>query len=191
VLTAAFLDDPLMRYLFTPSSTPYEECVRALMADAAGYRLAIGFPVLAVREHDGSLGAVCGVSPPGGVPPTPEVRAFDDRFRACVGPASSARYDEYARVAATNEPTAPHHYVGVLGTRADRRGRGYGRTLLDAAHQLAVADPTSTGVWLDTASPGNVRFYEQSGYEVRAANQLGNGSATIWGLFRMVDRRPT
>jgi len=95
-----------------------------------------------------------------------------------------AVYDE---IADKTMPTAPHYYLGVIGVDPAWHGQGVGARLINAFCDLSAADPLSCGVFLETANPSNVRFYERAGFAVTGQGRLGG--ATLWCLF--LDQAPT
>jgi GNAT superfamily N-acetyltransferase len=186
VLTAAFLTDPLMLFLSGDSSAGHEVCTAALMRLSITYRLHLGWPALGIRGNDGRLEGVIGMSVPG---PTPKSVAFDalnNWYHDVIGPNAVARYAQYAEASQIAEPEVPHHYVGVIAVRPDLQGKGHGRRLLAAARDVALADPASHGIWLDTSTTKNVAFYQGSGYDVLAETPLGN--TTVWGMYHSLNR---
>lgn len=72
------------------------------------------------------------------------------------------------RILERYHPPKPHHYLIFLGVHPDFQGKGYARTLLDALHACSEADPLSIGVYLETANPQNVAFYQYFGYHLTA-----------------------
>jgi ribosomal protein S18 acetylase RimI-like enzyme len=186
LLTAAFLSDPLMSYLSGDSPAGHEVCTAALMRLSITYRLHLGWPALGIRGSDGRLEGVIGMSAPGPTPDSPVVDALNSWYRETIGPDAVARYAEYGRTAHIGEPEEPHHYVGVIAVRPGLQGKGHGRRLLTAARHIALADPASHGIWLDTSTTKNVAFYQGSGYEVRAESVLGD--TKVWGLYHSLDR---
>lgn len=58
----------------------------------------------------------------------------------------------------------PHWYVMVLGVHPDHCGKGYGKTLLEPVMKNAEAN--GEPVYLETAQPKNVSFYEKLGFRV-------------------------
>jgi ribosomal protein S18 acetylase RimI-like enzyme len=96
-----------------------------------------------------------------------------------------ARYDE---IAERGIPAVPHYYLGVIGIDPAKHGLGIGSKLLTSFCDLSASDELSGGVYLETANPANVRFYERAGFEV--TSQGGLGSASVWCMFQR-HRRPT
>jgi len=77
----------------------------------------------------------------------------------------------------------PHHHLNMIGVRRAQLHRGLARTLLEAIHAAAGADPESTGVSLTTERADNLKFYERFGYSV-AGHARVDPELETWGLFR-------
>lgn len=73
--------------------------------------------------------------------------------------------DKVSRRAA---PAALHHTLIAVGVSATCQGRGYGRALVNAVLERAVADPCSEGVRLETENPVNVEHYTRWGFHLLA-----------------------
>ena len=58
--------------------------------------------------------------------------------------------------------------------------------LLSGFCKLSLADPSSSGVYLETANPDNLPFYERHGLARRGTGQLG--TTCVWCLFHAHDR---
>lgn len=71
------------------------------------------------------------------------------------------------RILERHHPPEPHYYLLHLGVHPNFQGRGYARTLLDALHARSEAHPRSIGVYLETANPQNLAFYNYFGYHLK------------------------
>jgi GNAT superfamily N-acetyltransferase len=60
-------------------------------------------------------------------------------------------------------PDEPHWYLGLLGTRPDRQGRGLGAAVL--APVLERCDTEGVPAYLESSNPRNVPFYARLGFE--------------------------
>jgi GNAT superfamily N-acetyltransferase len=178
VLTAAFADDLLMKYLFHGDRAGIAE----LTGFSCAYRFAVGWPVLGLRLSDGALGGVAGFSLPGLRPDPAAFDAVEEVFRTSIDPAAWERYKAYAAASPIGAPAGPCHYLGIIGVLPELKGTGCGRTLIEAVHDAAAVDPMSAGVWLDTEVPANVAWYERRGYRLQAVNRLGDIAVSV--MFR-------
>lgn len=175
VLSDAFGADPLMHYLFDgdPMGTA------SLAGYACAWRLAVGWPVLGVRAEDGALLGVASLSCPGESPLQAASDAAEQVFRESVTPEAWQRYLAYVDASSIGVPPGRCHYLGMIGVASSVRGQGVGKVLIDAVHALSEEDEESTGVWLDTERPENVRWYERQGYRILAVNPLGPLAVTL------------
>jgi GNAT superfamily N-acetyltransferase len=78
--------------------------------------------------------------------------------------------------------SAPHWYLGYLGTRRDRQGQGLGTQMLREV--LAGLDTEGVPAYLESSSERNLPLYERNGFRVVGELQaLGHGP-TIWRMWR-------
>jgi GNAT superfamily N-acetyltransferase len=78
--------------------------------------------------------------------------------------------------------SAPHWYLGYLGTRRGRQGQGLGSQLLREV--LAGADTAGVPAYLESSSERNLSLYERNGFRVVGELQaLGHGP-TLWRMWR-------
>ena len=179
-LADAFHDYPVMRFVIGDAGAAYRDRLEHLVAYFADSRLARGWPVLGVVERDELL-AVALVNPPESAPSPPELKQRYEGLCETLGEAAVARFDAFADSETPFVPEDPHHYLGMIGVRAEHQGRGLARLLLDAAHVMSAAHPESTGVRLTTELPGNVALYEYFGY--RVLGQARVGEMTSWNML--------
>jgi ribosomal protein S18 acetylase RimI-like enzyme len=177
-LATAFAQDPLTGYLFG-AGPDHRERVTRFFSLLMAARVALGMPALIARDAKGIAGAVMGYTT---APPAwpDDIAAAWDRFVADV-PGLDARLARYDAIAERCKPTVPHYYLGVIGADPARQGQGIGTQLIRAFCARSAADPASSGVYLETANPANVHFYERAGFEVTGRDALGK--ATLWCLF--------
>lgn len=179
-LVGAFATDPLIGFLFKESrerEAHVGEFFRILLL----VRVALGMPALCVGTNGQVLGGVMGYDT---TRPTwePSHMARWNRLME-TAPALQNRLAEYEALADRFMPSLPHYYLGVIGVRPEGQGRGLGGQLLTAFCDMSVADPSSAGVYLETASEASLRFYLRNGFEVRGEGTLGQ-RAPLWCVFR-------
>jgi ribosomal protein S18 acetylase RimI-like enzyme len=177
-LATAFADDPITGFLLE-AGPAYPPRLTRFFSLLLGARIALGMPVLVARGPAGVAGAAMGYST--APPPWPSDLAHEWRCFEQATPGLTDRMSVYDAIAERYKPSVPHHYLGVIGLDPDLQGRGLGRQLLASFCALSAADPLSGGVYLETAKPSNVRFYERAGFAVTGQGQLG--SATLWCMF--------
>ena len=177
-LTKAFADDPITGFLLQ-TGPRYQERVTWFFTLLMGARLALDMPVLIARDAAGIHGAAMGYTT--ARPEWPK-RFADEwgRFEHAI-PGLNERMALYDEIADNSKPAVPHYYLGVLGLDPALHGRGIGMQLLKAFCERSAADPLSAGVYLETANPANVGFYERAGFEQTGRGSLGD--ATLWCMF--------
>jgi len=162
VVTAAFADDPVMRWTFEPADDP-----------AAG-RAAL-FELL-VEDYFwlGHLHVVAGT---GGVvgaalwaPPDRDALVREDRVAELLDRLGPHLGDElWPRMGELQRmhdfrPAEPHHYLGILAVDPAHQGRGHGAALLAPA--LAECDRMGLLAHLESSNERNVSLYLRHGFEV-------------------------
>lgn len=85
-------------------------------------------------------------------------------------------------------PREPHYYLQVLGVDPVKQGRGQGRALLEP--MLAKADRQQVPVYLETAEPDNLGYYQRFGFEVRQELDLPSGAPHLWTMLRPPSVQP-
>ncbi len=181
VLCDAFHDYPVMHYVLGESGD-YDHRLRMLSGFFVFARTFRNDPILAVRDGDRVVGVATVVLPDAGEAPA----AFLERREAVwkeIGAAELARYEAFGAATKPFAIDRPHHHLSMIGVRHSHAGRGLGRVLLDAVHELAESDPASHGVSLTTELEKNVSLYTHFGYELVGHSRVGNELQT-WGFFR-------
>ncbi|MEU7843484.1 GNAT family N-acetyltransferase [Micromonospora sp. NPDC049114] len=156
-LVAAFVKDPILRFLF-PDEETYPRHAATFFGD-----------LFDKRVHRSSIwmtggGASVAIWEPPAEPSTGSPAAGH-------GSPAEARYpaDVRARVQGYDEavhaalPTYPFWYLGVLGTHPHSAGRGWGRAVMRAGLARAAAD--GLPAILETSNPANVELYRRAGWE--------------------------
>ncbi len=180
-LCAAFVDYPVMRHVLADSGADYDDHLRALVGFFFNKRLVRDWPLLGVRA-DGELAAAALISEPGSHPAPPEVERLRADLAATIGDAAWQRLEHYERESDLDAPAEPHYLLGVIGVRPANQGRGLARILLEELVKMSERHPGSTGVCLNTESPGNVSFYEHMGYHVVGHRTISD--LETWCMFR-------
>lgn len=186
-LVAAFADDPITGFLLQ-AGAGYPQRLRQFFSLLMRARLALGMPVLLARDATGLLGAAMGYTTARLDWPT-DIAADWERFEQAT-PALTERIAVYDQITTRCQPAAPHYYLGVIGVHPHRHGRGIGMQLLEAFCAQSAADGASSGVYLETANPANVGFYERAGFVQTGRGSL-DGATTLWCMYRAQPPRPT
>ena len=182
VLADAFTGYPVMTYVLGADRADPDRLHR-LIHLFVFRRIRLGGPMWGVRSDDGRLIGAAVMTLPREPEPSPEVPAERDRVWTALGEDCRLRHDAYGAVAKTVLISEPHHHLNMIGVRRANHGQGLARPLLEAAIQLASADPDSAGLTLTTETAKNVRLYEHFGFHVVGTARVSTEFET-WGLFR-------
>ena len=183
-LATAFGRDPITGYLLQTGSG-YRERVSQFFSILMRARLALDMPVFVARGDAGISGAAMGYSTARPEWPS-KLNEEWERFEKAV-PGMPERMSVYDEVVAKYKPSAPHYYLGVIGTHPDSHGLGIGTQLIKRFCEASAGDPLSSGVYLETAQASNLRFYERAGFSETGRGMLG--SSTLWCMYLSHHRR--
>jgi ribosomal protein S18 acetylase RimI-like enzyme len=177
-LATAFANDPITGFLLQANRANQDRVTRffSLLMRA---RIALNMPVLVARDEAGVCGAAMGNATV--VPSWPSEFEAEWESLDTLAPGFNARAAIYDEIAEKYKPQVPHYYLGVIGTRPNIQGAGVGKQLLRSFCTLSASDQLSSGVYLETANPTNVKFYERAGFEVTGQGKLGG--STLWCMF--------
>lgn len=134
----------------------------------AGYSLqkAVNQPLLSVAK-DAQVAGVAVIQEPETCFPLWTQMQWLLQVSFGVSPFVAWRLWQNMRILERYHPLEPHYYLVFLGVHPQFQGKGYARALLDAVHARSEAHPISTGVYLETANPRNVPFYQYFGYDLK------------------------
>lgn len=177
-LADAFAQDPITGFLLQPGSG-YRERVTQFFSLLMRARIALGMPVLIARDSEGIHGAVMGYSTVHPSWPSDVTEEWDRFEKASTG--MTERMAVYEGIAAQFKPAAPHYYLGVIGTDPRMHGRGIGMQLIRSFCDASANDPSSRGVYLETAKKSNLAFYERAGFIETGRGAIGNH--TLWCMY--------
>jgi len=152
-MVAAFVKDPVLRYLF-PDEVTYPRYAAAFFGYLFDKR--VRKQTIWTIER----GASTAIWEP---PPSGDEHAGDTlSAHLPAGPLARLRaYDEAVHAAL---PGAPFWYLGVLATHPASAGRGWGRAVMKAGLRRAAAD--GLPAVLETSNPDNVELYRRAGWQV-------------------------
>ena len=183
-VATAFAQDPITGFLLQ-TGQGYRERVTQFFSLLMRARIALKMPVFVARGAQGIDGATMGYSTVRSEWPVDLTEEWV-RFENSI-PGVTDRMAIYDEVAKKFKPSAPHYYLGVIGTDPSSQGSGIGTQLLKAFCEVSASDPLSSGVYLETAQPSNLRFYERAGFTETGRGNLGD--ATLWCMFLPHERR--
>lgn len=175
ILTRAFHDDPVQRYLF-PEERVYERRGRANFELVVRRSLEVGVGYVGAGIEGASLWIAPGAD-------------FVDGWRGLVFALRSLRVMRgrlqrslrFIALLARHHPHEPHWYLPILGTDPAHQRCGFGSALL--APMLARADREGLPVYLESSKPQNVPFYQRHGFEVVRSVRI-EGGPEIWPMLR-------
>ena len=183
-LATAFAQDRITGFLLQ-AGQGYRERVTQFFSLLMRARIELEMPVFVARGPHGIAGASMGYSTVRSEWPVDLTEAWA-RFENAI-PGLTHRMAIYDEVANNFKPSAPHYYLGVIGTDPTLQGSGIGTKLLKSFCEVSASDPLSSGVYLETAQESNLRFYERAGFVETGRGNLGD--ATLWCMFLPHDRR--
>ena len=181
VLCESFFDYPVMRWVLG-SGDGYSRRVECLMTFFTMARVLRDEKLLGIRGSNG-LTAAALIAYPGARQSPDELGALRERLWEELGAEARARYESFGAATAAFDIEESHIHLSMIGTVISARGRGLGRLLMDAVHDLSAADARSTGVTLTTEVEANVALYQHLGYELIGRAKVGS-ALTTWGFFR-------
>jgi ribosomal protein S18 acetylase RimI-like enzyme len=172
VLTRAFDDDPVFRYLYPTARRRRWACrgfLQAIVRD--------GFPFGEVwaAVDDGAIVGAGGWLPEGAYPPS-------RRRQALLTPHTFRDGLRYLTETEKLHPKGPHWYLAVIGVEPERQGEGLGGKLLAAV--LGRLDETGVPGYLETSTEGNVAWYRHHGFEVQHEVRPVVDGPPIWTMWR-------
>lgn len=162
IFTLAFVDDPMLRWIFADGS--------AYLKNLGPAQMALGGRALA-HETGHVLDDFSAASfwlPPGvGI----DEEAMGALIESAVPAEKQADLAGVAEQMGHYHPHEPHWYLAVLGVDVSRQGRGLGSILMK--HALARVDADGLPAYLESSNPRNIPFYERHGFEVIGRIQSG------------------
>lgn len=180
VLARAFVDDPVMTWLFPVRRTRERRLMRLFWTVTRFHHLGNGAVEVAGRPS--GIGAAALWDPPGrwshsGPSEVAMIPAMIWTFggRLCFGRAMGETIHQH-------HPTEPHWYLSVIGSDPEVRGGGFGQALLHS--RLDRCDAEYAPAYLESSNPDNVPYYQRFGFEVTGEIRLPRGGPTVWAMWR-------
>ncbi|MRH89804.1 GNAT family N-acetyltransferase [Nocardia sp. SYP-A9097] len=160
VLGRALADDPLMPWLYPKIKSRAAKAQRGFESQAwLAYSLSNGIEVAV----DGA-GVVAGCALWFGSHQVANMTVTDHVRSWRLNGWRSRPPTLYSQMHSAAQIAEHHWHLNAIGTRADMRGRGFGRDLVESG--LARCHADGLPAHLETTAPENVSFYEQFGFEV-------------------------
>jgi ribosomal protein S18 acetylase RimI-like enzyme len=180
-LTNAFMDDPLQRYVFPNDATRQSRSIPHFKA-VLRYGILFG-EVYTTSEHGGAVVWL----KPGETLVTPEKAEKSGlaSLPAAIGDAEFTRFIsvlDFADQFHKQDMPTPHWYTMVIGVDPAFQGKGYGSSLLSPI--LKEAENTNTPVYLETAQPKNISFYQHMGFKLIREVEEPTSEVKIWTFIK-------
>ena len=181
VMARAFLHEPLYEFIL-PDAATRGDLIALDMGNIIRYGVLFG------EVHTTSDLTGCAVwLLPGETDFTEErgAQANMQEFAKQIGAEAVKRLDLYTTASeAAHKRIMPgaHWYLVTIGVDPGFQGQGIGSALISAV--LARADESQHPVFLETSTPGNVRFYEKRGFTVCCEESLPSDGPTVWYMVR-------
>ncbi|WP_066367113.1 GNAT family N-acetyltransferase [Herbidospora mongoliensis] len=161
VLTEAFTEDPIVRWLFPEPDQRAERL-------AGFYRTLLTHPAAEVYLA-GDEGASVWLTMTAGPPPHED---HSDTRLSALARALDARHPDHE----------PHLYLACMGVISGRQGAGLGSALL--RHRLERADPDGLPAYLEASSPRSRDLYRRHGFEEHGPPVRVADSPLLWPMWR-------
>ena len=171
-LTAAFADDPAVRWMY-PDDDQYRRSFPGFAAAFGGRAFAAGTAHIA----EGFAGAALWLAP--GTEPDEEA-LIGHIERTAAGTERDALFAVFEEMGGYH-PEMPHWYLPLIGVAPAHQGRGVGSALLH--HALAAADRDGMPAYLESSNARNVPLYQRHGFALLGTIQHGS-SPPIFPMLR-------
>lgn len=182
VLCDSFYDYPVMRHVIGAAGDEYDQRLQTLIGFFVAARYSRGEPVLAVSDAGKAVAVAILTSPVQRAAP-PRLAEHREAVWEELGAAARRRYEAMGESWQEFAVAEPHYHLTMIGVHRSYAGRGLGRLLLDAVHEMSRRDPRSTGVSLTTEVAGNVELYLHFGYDLAGHVKAADAPDT-WVFFR-------
>jgi GNAT superfamily N-acetyltransferase len=172
-LTAAFEHDPLWSWAF-PDPKDLEVWWRFHIRSALRYPW-----VLIAGDYEAASLWI----PPGRIELTEEEEEMvEPLLRDLIAARAPDVLEVLDRFDASHPGDEPHHYLSLLGTHPDHRGKGLGMQLL--AESLERIDAEHMPSYLESSNPGNDARYEGVGFRRIGEFSTPDGSRVVGTMWR-------
>ena len=182
VLSDAFFDYPVMRFVIGETGSGYAQRLRTLIHFFTTARFLRNDLVMGVTA-EGRIVAVANINRPGERESPPRLSELREQVWRELGDDARSRYEAYGEAAGKFVVVQPHYHLGMIGVRRASAGQGLGRRLLDALHERSEHDVESRGVTLNTEDPKNVPLYQHFGYRVIGHERV-SAELQTWAFYR-------
>jgi ribosomal protein S18 acetylase RimI-like enzyme len=171
VLGRAFVTEPMMRWPFGVHGD-----VAARFTRVFEYFLPDLIELGAVSEAGDGLGAAVWI-PPEKADAWDEAQAGGTRMHDLTDD-GGRRYDRFWDWVESRMPTEAVCHLDSIGVAPEAQGRGVGSALMAAG--LSQARAKTLPVFLETATPENVPYYERFGFRIVDDADAPDGGPHVW-----------
>ncbi|MCR6107406.1 GNAT family N-acetyltransferase [Salipaludibacillus agaradhaerens] len=184
LLGTAFSNDPLFTYLFGSHS---KADITKFFHFVLTYQQIKKQLIIGKKENDLLQGLAC-VEKPQATKTIKSVLIQIKLFLLILQLAFQVKWkafkkiNHYMKMISARRPAERHHYLVCIGVNHKEQGKGVGKCLLDAIHEIVDHDPLTTGIALDTENEDNIAFYRSFGYQLISEDRLGE--IMIYTMFR-------
>lgn len=183
LFTHAYVDDPLMRWIFPDDATRLESVAAWLGVYVERYLTSTGAAPRArvVADGDAVVAAALWRWPDDNLDLPGMLPTVGGLLGALIGPDHTGTVAAGMSAARELRPTTPHAYLHFLAVDVAQRGRGVARSLVEDGVSRAAADGLPTV--LETTRSENVTVYRCLGFDVLGETALGEGPV-LWTMGR-------
>lgn len=172
IFTLAFVDDPMLRWIFADGSA-YLKHLGAAQLGLGGRALEHGTAHVLDDFSAASFWLPPGVGP--------DEEALGALIERTVPANRQADLGGVVEQMGQYHPHEPHWYLAVLGVDVSRQGKGLGSALMK--HALQRVDAERLPAYLESSNPRNIAFYERHGFEAVGRIQAGT-SPVVTSMLR-------
>lgn len=178
VLTASFLADPVMSWVFDEVDREQRLAAMWQLIGGAGY-----IPVGASTV----LPAEAGVATAAALWMPPGIKLGDEFWAEHAAPffeaigSAAERLGQLSEAMSTHHPGDDHWYLLAIGVDPVMQGGGLGSLMLQ--HTLEIIDERAEPAYLEATSRRSRVLYERNGFEV-ISEFSAPGGPSLWGMWR-------
>ena len=176
VLARAFADDPAMAFLF-PDADRRAKRLPLLFASLFDGDAAGGMRLITGGGEAATLWRGPGQGRTGLLGLLPHLLPLLRTFGAGIG-----RGLAVSRAIDAHMPSTPHWYLHIAGCDPTAQGQGHGGAAIRSG--LARIAGSGLPVYLETANPANLGFYQSLGFGVAGAWDVPRGGPRFWSMLR-------
>jgi GNAT superfamily N-acetyltransferase len=176
-LARAFLDDPLMGWLFGDDPARAIRYTRRYFLSESARHLKHQH----VYTTNGLSGAACWDPPGRWRTKTSDILKLAPLIIRGTGWRMTHALGGLARAERMHAAFPDHYYLAILGVRPDHQHQGMGTAMLTPI--LQRCDREALGAYLESSKESNIPFYRRHGFELKGEVVFPHGPK-IWPMWR-------